>query len=95
VRLGNESDGAPDGAVIPDSALRFRWRRTWSDVADDFIAVIPDDEGNCRVYLFTGGETQAGQWYWVANLPHRNLASGFAPTARKAALAAEAAFFAA
>jgi hypothetical protein len=83
-----DNPGAP-----PDSALRLRWRKTWPDAADDFVAVLADDEGSCRVYLHTGVQVEVGRWHWVANLPHRHLASGYASTAREAALAAEAAFF--
>jgi hypothetical protein len=54
--------------------------------------MIPDDEGNCRVYLFKGGEALANKWYWVANRAVRHVASGYSPTAREAALAAEDAF---
>lgn len=45
-------------------------------------------EGYCRIYRFTTGAAYAGQYYWTANRSMA-LGSGFRPTARDAARAAE------
>jgi hypothetical protein len=84
---------AVSASEIPDSAFRLRWRRTWQDVENDFTAQPADGE-SCRIYIFRGGEAPfLGRWRWIANRDIY-LGSGFADTAREAALEAERTFFA-
>lgn len=76
-------------ADIPNSAFRLRWRATWPDKPDDFVARVGPHY--CRIYRMNGGP-QDGRWYWCA-ARDAALGSGHGDTARAAALEAERRFF--
>ena len=73
---------------IPASAFRLRWQPTWTGAEGDFTA--RKDAGFCRIYHEEGGP-QRGRWFWTC-AKTTQLGSGYAETARKAALMAEASF---
>lgn len=72
------------------SPLRVKWRKTWPDRENDFVAILPDH--TVRIYLCETSAVFSGQFYWVASR-ERYLGSGYAPSAREAALAAERCYF--
>ena len=75
-------------SVVPDSAFRMRWRRTYQGAGADFTARA--GVGFCRIYHEPGGPN-SGRWFWTA-AQTTQLGSGHAETARQAALAAEGLF---
>ncbi len=78
---------------MTDWKTRLHWHRTSPDVADDFHADAPGEDGYCRIYLSVHRTHPDGQWYWAAAEAMRALGTGFAPSAREAAQRAEAALF--
>jgi hypothetical protein len=85
---------SPDGS---ESRPRLRWRRTWADGAgepDDFTAGDPEHPRmHARIYRSRSAVPVGGAWVWAVG-EKANLGTGVAMTAREAALAAEAAWFA-
>lgn len=75
---------------------RLPWRRTWPDGdPDDFTAHDPAHPMmHARIYRSRTAGQVGGQWLWAVG-ERTNLGTGTAMTAREAALAAEAAWFAA
>lgn len=81
--------------------LRLKWRQTWTDRENDYVAETPTYNGSIgRIYLYEAGPQQ-GQWFWAMNAhdPHisRNIGalSGCETSARRAGKAVEDAWFAA
>lgn len=77
-------------ADIPDSAFRLKWRLTWPDRDHDF-AGYDGETRVCRIYR-TMPPSLGERWWWGAGQT-RNLGTGYADSAREAALAAETAYF--
>ena len=73
----------------------LQWCRTWPvGDADDFVAHDPDHPMmHARIYRSRVPAQVGGQWSWAVG-EQTNLGTGTAETARAAALAAEAAWFA-
>lgn len=80
-----------------DIELKLKWRKTWDDAEDDFVAVgVPGVHGDIgRIYLVRGGPQNA-RWTWGINarLPELFLSdSGSEATAREAAKRVEDLWF--
>lgn len=80
-RIGGMSDWTP----------QLRWRRTFENTPDDYTARAPDGPGYARVYRSVHVGHPSGPWFWAA-ATEVAAGSGFAPSAREAAQAAEAAW---
>ena len=75
--------------------LRLTWRHTWPDKGQDYSAKDPQDPGvgsNCRVYL--SSSPGSPMWRWYASSSRGHLGQGWEATAKEAAIAAEAAYWA-
>jgi hypothetical protein len=68
--------------------LRLKWRKTWADEENDFVAVGPDGGTIGRIYLRDTGGLLKGQWSWFYG-----ATTGTEPTARHAAKAIEDLWF--
>jgi hypothetical protein len=81
---------------VPVPELKLKWRRTWPDQDNDFVAMDDRCTGNVgRIYRHTSIE-ERWQWFLQAFIPGVPLpvdSSGLADTAREAAAALEAAWF--
>ena len=69
--------------------LRLKWRKTWADEENDFVADGPDGGTIGRIYLRDTGGLLKGQWSWFYG-----ATTGTEPTARHAAKAIEDLWFA-
>lgn len=75
--------------------LRLEWRHTWTNKDQDYCAKDPQDSSpgeNCRVYLCSSSGNP--RWRWYASSRQGNLGQGWEETAKAAAVAAEAAYWA-
>ncbi|CAM5598653.1 hypothetical protein MAUB1S_10123 [Mycolicibacterium aubagnense] len=77
--------------------LKLKWRKTWDNVEDDFVAVgVPGVHGDIgRIYKHAGGPQNA-RWSWsvYARLPTLMLSDGGTEdTAREAAKKVEDLWF--
>lgn len=78
--------------------LRLRWRRTWADREDDYVASAPNYTGDVgRIYRASGGPGD-GQWNWFMQALGPGIArspdqSGMAASAREAAAEVERVWF--
>lgn len=82
--------------------LRLRWKHTWDDKENDFVAEVDGYAGSVgRIYRHDSGGYLKGNWFWAMNAHgpeiSRNIEPlfGFEPTPRKAAREVEKAWFAA
>lgn len=79
-------------------ALSLKWRKTWDDKENDFVAEAPGLSGSVgRIFMMDGGSSDLrGQWYWTMNAMLDRVVfsdSGHEPTAREAAREVEAVWF--
>lgn len=81
--------------------LRLRWRQTWPERENDFVAETGDYQASIgRIYLYDSGPQQ-GLWFWAFQAfgddVSRNIGklTGVEPSAREAAREVERAWFAA
>ena len=69
--------------------LRLKWRQTWADRENDFVAKAPGFEGSVgRIFFQLGGINNPDRWFWTMNATVDGVAfsnSGHAATARDAA----------
>jgi len=81
--------------------LRLKWRHTWPDREQDFVAEAPGYSGSvCRIYESLKAGSTATHWFWAMNahgyeISRAGRTSGYEATARQAARAAEDGWFAA
>lgn len=83
--------------------LRLRWRHTWPDRPNDFVAEAPGYSGSVgRIYLIEENHgPHGGKWFWAFQAlgPEisRNIGNvkGYEPSPRQAAKCVEDAWFAA
>lgn len=79
--------------------LRLRWRQTWPDRDDDYAAIVDGHDGPvCRIFRTAAPGDGAWCWAMVAeayDISRAGTTSGFERSPRRAARAAEAAWFAA
>ncbi len=83
-----------------DIHLRLRWRHTWADREDDYAAEAPGYPGSvARIYrALIGGQSVEAHWFWSmtaheGEVSRGGTTSGYEPTARRAAKAAEESWF--
>jgi len=83
-------------------ALKLRWRHTWDDKDNDYVAETDAYQGSVgRIYLHDSGGHLNGNWFWAMNAHgpevSRNIEplSGYEPSPRRAAREVEKAWFAA
>jgi hypothetical protein len=82
-----------------DIELRLRWRKTWDDKEKDFVADAPGYESCCRIYEALKPRGEGVEWFWSMTahgyeISRAGKTSGYEETARRAARAAEEAWFA-
>lgn len=76
---------------MTDIPLRLKWKKTWPDRENDFTA--KNGAHSLRIYKDETSPAFAGQFYWIVNR-ESFVGSGHGATAREAARAAEACYFA-
>ena len=80
------------------AVLRLKWRKTWPDREDDYVAAAPTYAGDVgRIYKASGGPGD-GQWNWFMQAHGSGIVrspdqSGTAPSARQAAAEVERVWF--
>lgn len=80
--------------------LRLKWKHTWPDMDEDFVAHAPGyNLGIGRIYRLGGGP-RGGEWFWSMTafgngIRHEGTLSGVEATPREAARRVEQAWFAA
>lgn len=97
----NAGSTTPGMEVEPEKIeLRLKWRQTWPDRENDFVAGTEAYQGPIgRIALEDGGGDKRGWWSWAfqARGPEIRLSSGtrsgYQPTAREAAREVERTWF--
>ncbi|MGF7160160.1 hypothetical protein FHS85_001783 [Rhodoligotrophos appendicifer] len=72
------------------TALRFKWKHTWSYKGPDFQARMGHDY--CRVYKKSAVTPSGHSWFWCTGKNGWNAGTGHAATAKEAAVKAEEAY---
>jgi hypothetical protein len=82
-----------------DIELRLRWRHTWEDKDKDFVAEAPGYDGTvARIYQHLKPGSLDHDWFWAMNahgyeISRAGKTSGYEDSPRRAARAAEDAWF--
>ena len=81
------------------SDIKLKWRRTWSEIDNDFVAIDKRMKDGIvgRIYLFTDGPSK-NQWFWALTASGRMIKlpsedRGYCKYPREAAAKVEAAWF--
>jgi hypothetical protein len=85
---------------LPDPDLKLKWRHTWPDADNDFVAIdrrMAHDGIVGRIYIFTDGPSKH-QWFWSLTASGRMVRRpsedrGYCNSPREAAAKVEAAWF--
>ena len=73
---------------MPEPELRLRWRKTWPDREDDFVALDRRMDGETvGRYQHTTGGADMGKWFWSLTAFGKGIMmpaqhTGYEPTAR-------------